>query len=169
MKFATPQCCHSFGIGNSESRGILRMGSMTKTISILALAVALSACTNMNVFKDSQAPQSADLAPTPEPMPMTPSVVSAAQIKTLLSGKSWRWVGAKVSGVTLYASDGTSLVEIIGKGTTGGKWSAKDGQLCESFQPLAGILPQGQPMTCRAFTGSGGVYKVGSATFTLAS
>jgi Protein of unknown function (DUF995) len=101
--------------------------------------------------------------------PAAPTTLSAVQIKSLLSGKSWRWSGSKFTGVTLYASDGTSLVEITGKGTTGGKWTTKDGQLCESFAPLPGILPQGVPMTCQPFSGSSGTYKAGSATFTLAS
>lgn len=147
------------------------MGLMIKTTICLGLGLALAGCTSMNVFKDNSAPQAMDLPPEQSlaTSPAMPSAVSAAQIKSLLTGKSWRWSGAKASGVTLYASDGTSLVEITGKGTTGGKWIAKDGQLCESFQPLAGVLPQGQPMSCRSFSGSGGVYRVGTATFTLAS
>jgi Protein of unknown function (DUF995) len=144
------------------------MGSMIKTVSLLALVTALAGCANMGVFKDSSAPQANDLAPVPDPMPATPSAVPAAQIKTLLTGKSWRWVGPKNSGVTLYASDGTSLVEVTGKGTTGGKWSVKDGQLCESFNP-APFIPQGVPNTCQPFTNSGGKYTVGQASFALAS
>jgi hypothetical protein len=94
--------------------------------------------------------------------------LSAAQIKQLLIGKSWRWKGPNNSGVTLYAADGSSLVEVTGKGTTGGKWEAKDGQLCESFSP-APFLPQGVPMSCQPFTGTNGNYMVGQATFNLAS
>lgn len=144
------------------------MGSMIKTVSLLAMAAALAGCANMGVFKDSASPQSADLAPMPDQMAATPASVPAGQIKTLLTGKSWRWVGPKNSGVTLYAADGTSLVEVTGKGTTGGKWSAKDGQLCESFNP-APFIPQGVPNTCQPFTGVGGKYTVGQASFALAS
>ena len=68
-----------------------------------------------------------------------PGGMSAAQIKQVLSGKSWKWASPKNSGVTLYADDGSSLVEVTGKGTTTGKWSVKDGQLCESF--CASTLP----------------------------
>jgi hypothetical protein len=100
--------------------------------------------------------------------PVQGGVLTAPQIKTLLAGKSWRWKGPKNSGVTLYASDGTSLVEVTGKGTTQGKWEARDGQLCESFAP-APFLPQGVPMTCQPFTGTAGNYMVGQANFTLAS
>ena len=133
---------------------------------LLAAAVSLSACTNFNLFKDS----SSDSATTalPPAAPATSGVFTAAEIKSLLTGKSWRWKGPKNSGVTLYASDGTSLVEVTGKGTTQGKWEAKDGQLCESFSP-APFLPQGVPMTCQPFTGTAGNYMVGQATFNLAS
>ena len=136
---------------------------------LFAVALALDGCASMNVFKDSNtdqasiAPPAANVAPSPGG-----AALSAAQIKTLLTGKSWRWKSPKNGGVTLYASDGTSLVEVTGKGTTQGKWVAKDGQLCESFAP-APFLPQGVPLTCQPFTGSGGTYTVGQATFTLAS
>jgi Protein of unknown function (DUF995) len=146
---------------------------MTKQkIALMAAAAALSACTNMNLFKDSAAPPSSDIATPPvveEPaISATPTVLSAGQIKSLLTGKSWAWNGPKNSGVTLYASDGTSLVQVTGKGTTSGKWIAKDGQLCESFSP-AKFLPQGVPMACQTFTGTAGNYKVGQAIFKVAS
>lgn len=145
------------------------MKTTTHTLLILAAAAALSACSGMNVFKDSNSPSNA--VPAPDSVvenPVEPTATSAAQIKSLLSGKSWAWTGPKRSGVTLYASDGTSLVQVTGQGTTSGKWMAKDGQLCESFSP-ATFIPQGVPMTCQAFTGAGGSYKVGQATFKLAS
>jgi hypothetical protein len=128
----------------------------------------------MNLFKDSAAPQSSSMAAPPpladveEPITVTPTALGAGQIRSLLTGKSWAWNGPKNSGVTLYASDGTSLVQVTGKGTTSGKWIAKDGQLCESFSP-ASFLPQGVPMACQTFTGNAGMYKVGQATFKVAS
>lgn len=94
--------------------------------------------------------------------------LSAAEIRTILAGKSWRFAGPNNSGVTLYASDGTSLVEVDGKGTTTGKWMTKDGELCESFAP-APFLPGGVAMTCYPFTGSGNSYRAGEASFRLAS
>ena len=145
------------------------MKTMTHTLLMLAAASALSACSSMNVFKDSNSPSNA--VPAPDSVvenPVEPTATSATQIKSLLSGKSWAWTGPKRSGVTLYASDGTSLVQVTGQGTTSGKWMAKDGQLCESFSP-ATFIPQGVPMTCQAFTGAAGNYKVGQATFKLAS
>lgn len=142
------------------------MHNYLKWVGMAALATSLGACASLNVFKDSTAPA----APPPVAMaPTTSGLISADQIKTLLTGKSWRWRGQK-SGVTLYASDGTSLVEITGSGTTQGKWEAKDGQLCESFAP-APFLPQGIPLTCQPFTpgATPGTYMVGKASFSLAS
>lgn len=150
------------------------MTTKTQIFFMLAAAWALSACTGMNVFKDSSAPQSGISAPPPAalaPDPIDtalPTSLSAPQIKTVLSGKSWAWTGPKNSGVTLYASDGTSLVQVNGKGTTSGKWTTKNGQLCESFSP-ASFLPQGVPMNCQTFSGAAGNYRVGQANFKIAS
>ncbi len=145
---------------------------MKTTIKILfcaTMTMALVGCSSLNVFKDSNPPQTAAVEQQPiAPQPGTSSGLSSGQIKQLLIGKSWRWKGPNNSGVTLYAADGSSLVEVTGKGTTGGKWEAKDGQLCESFSP-APFLPQGVPMSCQPFTGSNGNFMVGQASFTLAS
>lgn len=141
--------------------------TMYKLAIVLATGAALSGCTSMNLFKDST-PEPAVVQTQPIPAPGPSGALSAAQIKTTLTGKSWRWKGPKNSGVTLYASDGTSLVEVTGKGTTQGKWETRDGQLCESFAP-ATFLPQGVPMTCQAFSGGNGTYQAGPATFQLAS
>lgn len=145
-----------------------------KTLASLATATFLLAgCTSMNVFKDdNQAPPMANDLPPEEPVTMAapqPRIggMRAAEISRTLSGKSWKWTAPKNSGVTLYANDGSSLIEVTGKGTTTGKWMAKDGQLCEKIEP-APFLPGGQPMQCRAFTGNGNGFKVGSANFTLA-
>ncbi len=144
------------------------MQTNLKWAGIASLALSLSACANLNLFKDS-APPSAALAPISTAPTGAAGALSAVQIKSLLTGKSWRWRGQK-SGVTLYASDGTSLVEITGSGTTQGKWEAKEGQLCESFAPAA-FLPQGIPLTCQPFIPGSvpGSYMVGKATFSLAS
>ncbi|MGH6819392.1 MAG: hypothetical protein ACREDU_00845, partial [Methylocella sp.] len=47
-----------------------------------------------------------------------PKPLAAAEIRTILSGKSWRFAGPNNTGTTLYAADGTSLVEVDGKGKT---------------------------------------------------
>ena len=151
---------------------------MTMTIKpYAALALAsfmLAGCTSMNIFKDNPdaaapAPEEKvmEAAPPAQRAPLAPGM-SASAITKALSGKSWKWQGPKNSGVTLFANDGSSLVEVSGKGTTTGKWLAKDGELCEQFSP-APFLPGGVPMTCQPFAASGtNSYRYGQATFTLA-
>lgn len=96
--------------------------------------------------------------------------LSGGEIRTILAGKSWNFRGPNNTGTTLYAADGTSLVEVDGKGTTRGRWETRDGQLCESFDP-APFLPGGVPMSCYPFArGSApGTYQAGKAVFSLAS
>ena len=99
-----------------------------------------------------------------------PQGLTANEIRSTLAGSSWRFKGPNNTGTTLYAEDGTSLVEVDGKGTTKGKWMTKDGQLCESFDP-APWLPGGVPMSCYPFArgGAPGTYQAGKAVFTQAS
>ena len=99
-----------------------------------------------------------------------PQGLSASEIRSTLAGSSWRFRGPNNTGTTLYAEDGTSLVEVDGKGTTKGKWMTKDGQLCESFDP-APWLPGGVPMSCYPFARgtAPGTYQAGKAVFTQAS
>jgi len=97
--------------------------------------------------------------------------LSAGEIRTILSGKSWRFKGPNNTGTTLYAEDGTSLVEVDGKGKTKGKWMTKDGQLCESFDPSPPWLPGGVPMSCYPFARGAAPdsFQAGKAVFTVAS
>ena len=101
---------------------------------------------------------------------LAPQGLSAVEIRTILAGRSWRFQGPNNTGTTLYAADGSSLVEVDGKGTTKGKWMTKDGQLCESFDP-APFLPGGVPMSCYPFSRGDlpDSYQAGKATFTAAS
>jgi hypothetical protein len=130
--------------------------------ALLCVALTLGGCASGGMFGSR--------SPAPEPTAVEPdsASLSAAEIKKVIAGKSWRWSSAKNSGVTLYASDGTSLVQVDGKGTTTGKWSAKDGYLCESFAPAPFLPPGGVPLSCQPITGSGNSYRVGQADFTLA-
>jgi hypothetical protein len=152
---------------------------MKKAVFLSLTCVFLAGCSSMNLFKDDAPPANdtsaaADLAPE-EPIESStartaaPSGnrLTAAQINKALAGKSWNWKSDKNSGVTLYANDGSSLIEVAGKGTTTGKWLAKDGELCEKFEP-ASFMPKGEDMKCRKITGGGNSFQVGSAEFTLA-
>ncbi|HLA02574.1 MAG TPA: hypothetical protein VJ019_07415 [Aestuariivirga sp.] len=126
------------------------MNYLTRRTAFIVIVLGLAGCASQDRSYETQ-----------------PIGLSATDIRGILSGKSWRWSGPNNSGVTLYASDGTSLVEVTGKGTTTGTWSAKDGELCEAFAP-APFLPKGVALNCQPMTGSGNVYQVGQATFTLA-
>jgi hypothetical protein len=103
---------------------------MTMTITNLAIvsltAAVLAGCSSMNVFKDdaaAPAPMERDLAPEDndvavlESRPVS-SGLRSADINKALAGKSWKWSTERLSGVTLYANDGSSLVEVTGNGTS---------------------------------------------------
>jgi hypothetical protein len=147
---------------------------------LIALSMALAGCTSMSVFKENEASVPVEkpglaqrqgktsLAPEPDFAPTEPTqsaAIPAARIRSTVAGKSFRWQGPNNSGTTLFAQDGNSLIEVDGKGTTQGKWVARDGQLCESVNP-GPILPKGSPLKCNPFSGSNGRYKVGPATLT---
>lgn len=139
------------------------MMKLLNLVATVAAAASLSGCASMGLFKDSSQPEAA----TPVEQEPANASLSGDQIRSVLAGKSWKWQGPNNSGTTLYASDGTSLVEVDGKGTTSGKWETRNGQLCESFAP-APFLPQGMSTVCQPFSGSNNTYQVGPATFTLA-
>lgn len=127
-----------------------------KIALVLAVGLALAGCNSSNdTVSDST---------------LTSGGMNAAEIRSTLAGKSWRFQGPNNTGTTLYAEDGSSLVEVDGKGTTKGKWMTKDGQLCESFDP-APFLPGGVPMSCYPFSRgtAPNTYQAGKATFTVAS
>jgi Protein of unknown function (DUF995) len=129
------------------------MTSLLRKAAFLIIPLGLAACANRSNDASFTTP--------------APTGLSQADIRGIFSGKSWNWASPKNSGQTLYAADGTSLVEVTGKGTTTGKWIAKDGQLCESYNP-APFLPAGAALTCQPVTGSSGNYQVGQANFTPA-
>jgi hypothetical protein len=127
--------------------------------------LALAGCANTNVFKDNE-PTPVEPALAAEPaLDAAPLVFDAVGIRNTIAGKSFRWRGPNNSGTTLFAADGTSLIEVDGKGTTTGKWVAKDGQLCESISP-GPVLKNGSRLRCNSFSGGNGTFKVGAATFT---
>lgn len=137
---------------------IVTFGGKQKLAALALLGLVVAGCTS-----------SSDSVSTTDD-PGAPAGMSAAEIRSVLAGKSWRFRGPNNTGTTLYAEDGSSLVEVDGKGTTKGKWMTKDGQLCESFDP-APFLPGGVPMSCYPFSKgtAPGAYQAGKATFTLAS
>ena len=127
--------------------------------ALALLAVALAGCSG---FPGSSKSTSMDVAP---------QGMTAAEIRSTRAGKSGRFQGPNHTGTTLYADDGSSLVEVDGKGKTKGKWMTKDGQLCESFDPSPPWLPGGVPMSCYPFSrgATPNTYQAGKAVFSLAS
>jgi hypothetical protein len=149
-----------------------------KTLSILAFAATfLSGCSSMNVFKDdaSTPPPSVDLAPEEPPMVESPQKIGgvpASQISKKIAGKSWKWSSPNYSGVTLYANDGSSLIELKSKGaltpvTTTGRWDAQSGELCESVKAAPPVLVKNVERVCKPFANNGSGFTVGSAKFVL--
>lgn len=159
--------------------GETRMIMTIKTLATLATAaILLSGCTNMNVFKDDNpAPSTAMNDLPPEEPPMMESQqrrggVPASQISQKISGKSWKWSSKNYSGVTLYANDGSSLIELKGKGaltpvTTTGRWRAANGELCESVKAAPPVLTSDVKEACKPFSNTGSGFMVGSANFVL--
>ena len=131
-------------------------GFSKASFAAAAMAVLLAGCSTTNTTEPVE--------PAPDRAIPEARGMSAGQIRSLLAGKSWRFRGPNNSGVTLYAEDGTSLVDVDGKGTTAGTWSTKDGMLCESFSP-APFIPKGVPLSCYPFKSAGGKYQAGKATF----
>jgi hypothetical protein len=150
-----------------------------KTLATLSLAgLLLSGCTSMNVFKDdaSTAPPVVDLPPEEPAMKMTapqPGGMSAKQISQKISGKSWKWTATNYSGVTLYANDGSSLIELKNAAslkpvTTTGRWRAESGMLCETVNAAPPVLKTKVEEACKPFSDRGNnSFQVGSATFVL--
>jgi hypothetical protein len=140
------------------------MGYTMRHIALLCACLSLAGCASTGGMFGSRQAAEADM---PSMADEQAAALPATDIKRAISGKSWRWASPKNSGVTLYASDGTSLVQVDGKGTTTGKWSAKDGYLCESFAP-APFIPEGLALSCKPISGGGAKFRVGEADFTLA-
>ena len=127
--------------------------------ALALLAVALAGCSGFPGSSKSTA------------MDVAPQGMTAAEIRSTLAGKSWRWKGPNNTGTTLYANDGSSLMEVDGKGKVKGKWMTKDGQLCESFAAAPPWLPSDIPMSCLPFSrgATPNTYQNGKALFSLAS
>jgi len=134
----------------------MNLKSSSRIVAMGAVAAVLAACTGGSNYGNNSN--------------LTPQGLSAGEIHTILAGRTWNFRGPNNTGTTLYAEDGSSLVEVDGKGRTKGHWMTKDGQLCESFEP-APFLPGGVPMSCYPFSRGTepGTYQAGKAVFTAAS
>jgi hypothetical protein len=91
--------------------------------------------------------------------------MGAGEISSALGGKTFAYEGAGTRGTIIYAADGTSLYTEDGKGNGQGRWRAKDGQLCQSFDPTD-FLPGGRPESCVGFSRAGSGYRAGPIALT---
>lgn len=91
--------------------------------------------------------------------PVASAALSAAQIKSILGGKTWTYKSPSRSGSITFADDGTSLYEDSAQGSGTAKWWTSNGQLCQSFGA------SGQP-DCSPFTKSGDGYQAGDSLLT---
>ena len=91
--------------------------------------------------------------------------MDAGEISSALGGKTFAYEGGGMKGTIIYAADGSSLYTEDGKGNGTGKWRAKDGQLCQSFDP-ADFLPSGRSETCASFARSANGYAAGPIRLT---
>jgi hypothetical protein len=87
------------------------------------------------------------------------TALSAAEIKSILGGKTWTYKSPSRSGSITFAADGTSLYEDSSQGSGTAKWWANDGQLCQSFGA------SGAP-DCSPFTKTGDGYQAGDSALT---
>lgn len=85
-------------------------------------------------------------------------VLRAAEIKSILGGKTWTYKSPSRSGSITFADDGTSLYEDSTQGSGTAKWWANDGQLCQSFG-------NSQP-DCSPFSKTSDGYRAGDSMLT---
>lgn len=120
------------------------------SISALVLLLTLSGCStgsNVSVMDSGE------------------GVLRADEIRAALGGKTFAYTGGGASGTIIYAEDGTSLYTEDGKGNGTGRWSARNGQLCQSLDPTS-FLPSGRSESCASFSRSGNSFMAGPMLLT---
>jgi hypothetical protein len=133
-----------------------------RAISVACACVALAACSTGS---------RTDLAPEPvvqedlQPLPTGP--LTASQIKTALSEKTFRYSSGDRKGTVTYYGDGTFSYEEDGKGAGTGVWQPSDGKLCEARDPTT-FLPKGTSSTCNPIASDGSVFTAGKLQLTPA-
>jgi hypothetical protein len=88
-------------------------------------------------------------AVAPQPIRM----LSADEIRSTLTGKTWQYTRADSSGFVTYKAAGSLNYQDDEKGVGRGTWSAVEGQLCQSIA--------GQPTECSDFKSTGDAYHAG--------
>ena len=121
------------------------MSVKPKISAVAALAVAglLAACNH-----DPQGVRFINGSSKPAPAPIR--ALSAGEISSAITGKTFQYTRPDGNGFITYSADGTFSYQDDAKGAGKGKWSASNGQFCETY----GAAPQ----DCGVFKSTGDAY-----------
>jgi len=125
-----------------------RGGLLGLVTAVLLLAGCSSGNNNIRVTDGSSSSK-------PQPQPIR--VLTAEEILSTVSGKTFQYTRGDGTGMITFNSDGTSAIQDDVKGSQTGTWSANNGELCESLA--------GAPMKCGAFKSTGDAYFSGKDRF----
>jgi hypothetical protein len=134
-------------------------------VSLIVLAgLALAGCSSSRVDPDIDASDSLATAPEPQPMPsqqpLPTGPLTAAQVNSTLSERTFAYEAPGRSGQVTYYGDGTFSYQETGKGAGTGSWQGADGKLCEAYNPT-NFLPKGTPSTCQPISSDGSQLRAG--------
>ena len=118
-----------------------------RTLSIVALAVVLAACsTGPKGVRISSDGSSA----TTDKTPVAITDFNADQIRAAISGKTFQYTRPDGNGYITYNADGTFSYQDDAKGGGTGTWTANGTQYCETFGS--------KPTECGVFKNTGDAY-----------
>lgn len=122
-------------------------GKTIRTLTIIGLGLALAACsTGPSGVRITNGGSSATTDKPVEPI----HNLSADQIRSAISGKTFQYTRSDGNGFITYNADGTFSYQDDAKGGGTGTWSATGSQFCESFN--------GAPQDCGDFKNTGDAY-----------
>ena len=123
-------------------------GATIRTLTIIGLGLALAACsTGPSGVRITNGGTSATTDKPVEPI----HNLSADEIRTAISGKTFQYTRSDGNGFITYNADGTFSYQDDAKGGGTGTWSANGSQFCESFG-------KGAAQDCGDFKNTGDAY-----------
>ncbi len=130
------------------SRTLILTGRTNPTLSILAVAVILAACSSgPSGVRITNGGTSATTDKHVEPI----RNFSAGEIQAAISGKTFQYTRSDGNGFVTYNADGTFSFQDDVKGGGTGRWSVNGSQFCESFGA-------GAPTDCGDFKNTGDAF-----------
>ena len=125
-------------------------------IALLALAVALSACSKssgdrsgIKILGSGDGGGDTNAGSKPQPI----RTLGAEEIRTVLVGNTFQYTRKDSSGFVTFNADGSLTYQDDTRGEGQGTWSAVEGQLCQSIG--------GQTTECGEFKSTGDAYQAG--------